>query len=157
MVCACGMVHEIGCMPNGAGRVACPPRATFKTKPALAQEMLTVVVKSQVLRCRWVVADEAFGDNPGFLDGVAGLGLWYVAEVPHHTRVWQRRPATRIPSWRGRGRRPQRERLVTGAPEARTVLGVAAALPAERGHARRSRKAARGLWSRRLPPDGWWP
>jgi SRSO17 transposase len=93
--------------------------------------MLTGVVKSQVLRCRWVVADAAFGDNPGLLDGVAGLGLWYVADVPHHTRGWQERPATRIPSWRGRGRRPQRERLIAGAPEARTVLGVAAALPAE--------------------------
>ena len=78
--------------------------------------MLTGVVKSQVLRCRWVVADAAFGDNPGLLDGVAGLGLWYVADVPHHTRGWQERPATRIPSWRGRGRRPQRERLIAGAP-----------------------------------------
>jgi SRSO17 transposase len=33
--------------------------------------------------------------------------------------------------WRGRGRRPQRERLGAGAPEARTVLEVAAGLPAE--------------------------
>ena len=97
-----------------------PPERTFKTTPELAQEMLTVVVKSQVLRCRWVVADEAFGDHPSFLNGVAGLSLWYVAEVPHHTRVWQERPATRIPSWRGRGRRPPRERLVAGAPEAWT-------------------------------------
>ena len=78
-----------------------------------------------------MVADEAFGGNPGFLDGVAGLGLWYFAEVPHTTRVWEERPATHIPPWRGRGRRPQRERLVEGAPEARTVLEVAAALPAE--------------------------
>jgi SRSO17 transposase len=51
--------------------------------------------------------------------------------VPHHTRVWEERPATRLPSWRGRGRRPQRERLVAGAPEARTVLGIAAVLAAE--------------------------
>jgi SRSO17 transposase len=108
-----------------------PPEITFKTKPELAQEMITAVVKSQALRCRWVVADEAFGNNPGFLDGVAGLGLWYFAEVPHSTRVWEERPATNIPPWRRRGRRPQRERLVVGAPEAQTVLGVAAALPAE--------------------------
>ena len=104
-----------------------PPGITFKTKPELAQEMLTAVVKSQALRCRWVVADEAFGNNPGLLDGGAGLGLWYVAEVPHHTRVWEERPATHPPSWRGRGRRPQRVHLVAGAPEARTVLEVAAA------------------------------
>ena len=93
--------------------------------------MIAAVVKSQALRCRWVVADEAFGGNPGFLDSVTGLGLWYFAEVPHSTRVWDVRPTTHVPPWRGRGRRPQRERLVTGAPEARTVLDVAAALPAE--------------------------
>ena len=108
-----------------------PPDLPFKTKPALAQAMLAAVVKSQALRCRWVVADEAFGDNPGFLDGVAGLGLWYFAEVPHTTRVWEARPATHIPPWRGRGRRPQRERLVAGAPTARTVREVATALPPE--------------------------
>lgn len=116
-----------------ARRTQCgmPPDLTFKTKPELGQEMLAAVVKAQSLRCRWVVADEAFGGNPSFLDGVAGLGLWYFAEVPHTTRVWGERPATHVPSWRGRGRRPQRERLVEGAPEAYPVLEVAAALPAE--------------------------
>src|SRR6266852_7257404 len=108
-----------------------PAETTFKTKPALAQEMIATVVQSQALRCRWVVADEAFGGNPGFLDGVAGRGLWYCAEVPHTTRVWAERPATHIPPRRGRGRRPYRERLVEGAPEARTVVEVAAALPAK--------------------------
>src|SRR5712691_10495114 len=108
-----------------------PPELTFKTKPALAQEMLAAIVKTQSLRCRWVVADEAFGCDTGFLEGVVGLGLWYFAEVPHPTRVWEARPATHVPPWRGRGRRPQRERLVEGAPEARTVLEVAAALPIE--------------------------
>src|SRR5712692_2100055 len=108
-----------------------PSDLTFKTKPTLAQEMLAAVLKSQAVRCRWVVADEAFGGNPGFLDGVAGLGLWYFAEVPHTTRVWEVRPATHIPPRRGRGRRPYRERLVEGAPEARTVVEVAAALPAK--------------------------
>jgi SRSO17 transposase len=93
--------------------------------------MIAVLVQTQSLRCRWVVADEAFGCDPGFLEGVAGLGLWYFAELPHTTRVWQVRPATHIPSWRGRGRRPTRERLVAGASEAQTVLEVATALPAE--------------------------
>jgi len=108
-----------------------PSDLPCKTKPTLAQERLAAVLKSQALRCRWVVADEAFGGHPGFLDGVAGLGLWYFAEVPHTTRVWEARPATHIPPRRGRGRRPYRERLVEGAPEARTVAAVAAALPAK--------------------------
>ena len=108
-----------------------PPDLTCKTKPELAQERLTAVVQSQALRWRWVVADEACGGNPAFLEGVAGLGLWSFAAVPHSTRVWEARPATHVPPWRGRGRRPQRERLVEGAPAARTVLEVAAGLPAE--------------------------
>ncbi len=116
-----------------------PAEITCKTKPELAQAMRAAIVQTQALRCRWVVADEACGGNPGFLDGVAGLGLWYFAEVPHTTRVWDKRPATHVPPWRGRGRRPQRERLVAGAPEARTVLEVATALPAE-GWARQTIK-----------------
>jgi SRSO17 transposase len=108
-----------------------PPGLSFKTKPALAQDMLAAVMKAQTLRCRWVVADEAFGCDTGFLEGVVGLGLWYCAAVSHPTRVWEARPATHVPPWRGRGRRPQRERLVEGAPEARTVREVAASLPLE--------------------------
>jgi SRSO17 transposase len=76
-----------------------PPALPCNTKPALAEEMLTALVKTRSLRCRWVVADEAFGDHPGFLDGVAGLGLWYFAEVSHTTRVWGERPATHVPPW----------------------------------------------------------
>ena len=106
-----------------------PAETTFKTKPELAQEMIATVVQSQALRCRWVVADEACGGHPGCLDGVAGQGRWYFVEVPHSTRVWEARPATHIPPQRGRGRRPPRERLVEGAPKARTVLEVATELP----------------------------
>ena len=108
-----------------------PAEITFKTKPALAQDILAAIVQTQSLRCRWVVAAEAFGGDTGFLDGVAGLGRWYFAEVSHSTRVWEERPSTHVPLWRGRGRRPPRARLVEGAPEARTVLAVATALPAE--------------------------
>ena len=116
-----------------ARRMQCglPPELTFHTKPALAQEMLAAVVQTQALRCRWVVADEAFGGNPDFLDGGARLGLWYFTAVPHTTRVWWERPATHVPPGRGRGCRPQRERLGEGAPAACTVMEVAAALPAE--------------------------
>jgi len=108
-----------------------PPAITFNTKPALAEEMLAAVVKPQSLRCRWVVADEAFGCDTDFLDEVARLGLWYFAEVPHTTRVWDVRPATHIPIWRGRGRQPHRPRLVAGASDARPVLEVATSLPPE--------------------------
>src|SRR6266702_6504868 len=47
-----------------------PAEITCKTKPELAQAMRAAIVQTQALRCRWVVADEACGGNPGFLDGV---------------------------------------------------------------------------------------
>jgi SRSO17 transposase len=107
-----------------------PPALPGQTKPAVAQERRAAVVKRQGLRGRGVGADEAFGGNPGFLAGVAGRGLGYVTEVPHPTRGWEEGPATHIPPRRGRGRRPPRERLVEGAPQARPVLAVAGARPA---------------------------
>ena len=53
-----------------------PPDLPCTTKPALAQERRAAVVQTPRLRGRWVVADEACGDNPSCLEGVAGLGLW---------------------------------------------------------------------------------
>ena len=121
-----------------------PADLPFKTKPELAQEMLAAVVQSHALRCQWVVADEAFGGNPALLDGVAGLGLWYLTEVAHTTRVWAERPALHMPPWRGRGRRPQRARLVEGGPQAQTVLGMASALPAEAWRRRTIKEGSQG-------------
>jgi SRSO17 transposase len=108
-----------------------PPALSCRTKPALAQDRLAAVVQAQPLRCRWVVAAEACGCDTGLLEGGVGLGRWYVAAGPHATRGWEARPATHVPPWRGRGRRPQRARLVEGAPEARTVREGAASLPME--------------------------
>jgi SRSO17 transposase len=121
-----------------------PPARSCSTKPALAQDMLAAVVQAQPLRCRWVVAAEALGGDTGFLAGGVGLGLWYFAAVPHSTRVWEARPATHVPPWRGRGRRPQRERLVEGAPEARPVLAGAAALPLEAWTRQTSKEGRQG-------------
>jgi SRSO17 transposase len=121
-----------------------PAETTCKTKPELAQEMLAAVVQSPALRCRGVVADEAFGGNPGCLEGVAGRGLGYFAEVPPTTRVWEERPAPHVPPWRGRGRRPQRERWVEGAPEARSVLEMAATRPAEAWGRQTSNEGSQG-------------
>lgn len=107
-----------------------PADITFATKPALGWAMIQAVHQAGTLRCRWVTCDEAFGRDTGFLDAVAGSGLWYYAEVPHDTQVWRQRPATAVPAWAGRGRKPTRVRVVDGAPAAQTVQRVAESLPA---------------------------
>jgi SRSO17 transposase len=74
-----------------------PSEVTFTTKPLLGWEMLHAVQQTSLLRCRWVACDEAFGRDPDLLDRIAALGLWYLAEVPHDTRVWPQRPTTGLP------------------------------------------------------------
>jgi SRSO17 transposase len=103
----------------------------FTTKPMLGWAMIQAVMQAGTLRCRWVVCDEAFGRDTTLLDNIASLGLWYFAEVPHDTRVWQVRPGAAVPRWSGRGRKPTRARLVEGNPAPVTVAAVAAAVPAD--------------------------
>jgi SRSO17 transposase len=108
-----------------------PDGTPFKTKPALALEMLEAAVNEGTLAFRWVACDEAYGRDPSFLDGVVGLGLGYFAEVPHSTRVWETRPKTAVPEWIGRGRRPTKERLVAGGPTPKRGDEIAAVVPGE--------------------------
>ena len=117
-------------------RAACgiPSDVTFSTKPVLGWTMIEAVIQDGRLPCRWVTCDEAFGCNTELLDKLASLGMWYFAEVPHDTRVWQTRPATAVPPRSGRGPKPKRERVLPDAPAAEEVQVLAAAVPSEQWH-----------------------
>lgn len=65
-----------------------PEKLVFKTEPELGLEMLTRINERGVVPFAWVNADEHYGMNPDFLDGIDGLGKWYFAEVPVSTMVW---------------------------------------------------------------------
>ena len=108
-----------------------PADILFQTKPTLAAAMVQAVMQTGSLRARWLTCDEGFGQDPAFLDAVAEQGLWYYAEVSHATRVWRHRPATAVPEWSGRGRRPTKEQVLAGEPEPETVEAIAASLPPE--------------------------
>lgn len=97
-------------------RCGIPDETIFQTKPDLAVTMLKTMMAEETLPGRWVAADEGFGRAPAFLDDVAKLGLWYFAEVPLDTRVWQTRPETHVPLWSGKGRPPTQERLAPNQP-----------------------------------------
>jgi SRSO17 transposase len=107
-----------------------PEGICFKTKPALLLEMVKAVAAAGTLPFCWLACDEAFGRDTAFLDQV-GDYLWYLAEVDFDTRVWLERPQTAVPHWSGQGRKPTRQRLVAGAPQAQEVNVVAASLPAD--------------------------
>lgn len=106
-----------------------PEKTTFQTKPELALEMLQTIRDEGALRGQWVTADEAFGRSSAFLDGVAALSLWYVAEVPVDTQVWRERPQTAVPEWSGEGRPPSKERLLPDEPKPQRVDSLTAQIP----------------------------
>lgn len=108
-----------------------PSDVAFRTKNELAWDMLESLARERSVPHRWVACDEAFGRDTVLLDRIAGLGLWYVAEVPKDTRVWLERPATDVPAWSGRGRKPTHPRVLEGQPEAKAVSDLAASCARE--------------------------
>jgi len=93
--------------------VGMPADLTFKTKPELAVDLVSGLVKRKVLKARWVAADALYGDSPAFRDAIAELGLWYFTEIACSTLIWRRRPAVIVPPWSGKGRKPSKQRLKT--------------------------------------------
>jgi SRSO17 transposase len=108
-----------------------PEETTFQTKPELGLEMVQELVAEGHLPAQWVTVDEAFGRSTAFLDGVAQLNLWYLAEVPVDTEVWPQRPQTELPAGSGQGRPPTRVRLKAGEPTPQRVDVLADTIPAD--------------------------
>ena len=118
--------------PAYAGRRArcgVPPDVTFRTHPELAGEMVAGLRARGQLPARWAHCDEGFGRDTALLDRLAAADLWYLAEVPHTTRVWLERPAVSVPAGTGQGRPRTRARVDAAAPAPVEVRALAAALP----------------------------
>ena len=122
-----------------AGRRAAagvPEGVIFRTKPALALEMIADAVAAGV-PFRWAGGDCAYGDNPTFVQGVRALGKWYVLDISSDTQVWTEAPQVTPADQRprpARGRHPTTP-LVVGAR--RRIDDIAVALlrfPKIRGH-----------------------
>ncbi len=111
------------------GECGVPTDLAFRTEPELAWEMIDGLHQPDVLPFRWVTFDEHFGRDPQLLDRVDGSGLLYLAEVPHDTRVWLKRPVTRVPPAKLKGRPPTREQLGEGEPDPMPMDKLAEHLP----------------------------
>lgn len=117
---------------HAAERTRCgvPPLLRFQTEPALGLAMVRGVIARGVLPVRWVLADETYGADPKFLDGVAALDRWYFAEVPVIARVWDGAVAVEPPGQGAMGRPRTRPRTTAGTPKPLEVWHLAATLPA---------------------------
>jgi SRSO17 transposase len=117
-----------------------PKDVRFRTEPQIAVELVRRTQEPGAVHFDWVIADETYGRNGAFLDGLEDLHQQYLIEVPVTTTVWTEDPATQVPPPGGRGRRPRRPTRTA----VRSVQAVAAALPASAWEALHLREGARG-------------
>jgi SRSO17 transposase len=117
-----------------------PEDVTFRTKPRIAAELVRAVAVLGQVELDWVVADEEYGRAGHFLDELELLEQRYVVEVPVTTAVWTADPATCIPAYSGRGRKP----TAPARDAVRTVAALAAELPASAWKALHVRAGAVG-------------
>ena len=104
-----------------------PASVVFRTKPELALEMVQQAVTGGV-PFRWVTGDSVYGDSPTFVQGVRGLGKWYVVDSSADARVWLTEPTVIPAGTKGpRGRATTQPKVAT-KPE--RVDAVVARLPA---------------------------
>ena len=126
--------------PKRRKKVRVPKAIRFRTEPQIAVDLLRRTQAPGVVRFDWVIADETYGRNGEFLDNLEALPQRYLVEVPVTTTVWTEDPATAVPAYRGRGRRPTQPRR----DAVRSVPAVAESLPAEAWHTYQLREGACG-------------
>jgi SRSO17 transposase len=129
--------------PEATGRrdaAHIPEGVACRTKPQLAAELIRGVAVLDQVKLDWVVGDSEYGRAGHLLDELELLGQRYVLEVPASAVFWTADPAGSIPAYSGRGRKPTAPRR----DAARTVVELAAKLPASAWMAIRVREGATG-------------
>jgi SRSO17 transposase len=110
-----------------------PEEIRYQSKAELGLAMLRQARAAGPLHGSWVTGDDAYGMVPTLRDALDAAGWRYVRDVPATTPVFTQVAATAVPPWSGRGRKPTKPRLVSGAPAPQTVQAVAASLPPTAG------------------------
>lgn len=85
---------------------------TFKTKPQLALDLIDRAQANGIKVMAWT-ADELYGHDNAFLDGLDERGEAYVVEIPPHSHAWLKRPKVlkKPPRSRRQGRKKKYPRL----------------------------------------------
>jgi SRSO17 transposase len=129
--------------PARRQKVDVPKEVEFQTKPQIALAQIQQAVKDGVPR-GVVLADEVYGSNREFREGVIDLKLNYSLAVRYTTTVWalERQPLPPKP-WSGKGGRPTRMRRdQTHQPT--TMKQLAQQLPEQAWHEVEWREGSKG-------------
>jgi SRSO17 transposase len=102
-----------------------PEDLTFETKQQIALKLIGAVVSTGLFAAKWIGADAAFGSDIEFLNALPEE-LNYFAAIRSNTQVFTKKPKIGLPTYKGRGRRPTKVRVVPGQPKPRSVSDIAA-------------------------------
>lgn len=109
-----------------------PDDVTFKTKPQIALDLIDRAKSNGIQVMAWT-ADELYGCNGPFLDGLDQRGEAFVVEVPPHARVWLSKPKVlRKPPQNGSNRAKRYPRLRKREQKPREVQDLVKYSPALR-------------------------
>ena len=108
-----------------------PADVIFETKPEQTVQMLRHAWETGV-PMRWVTGDEVYGEASYLRDTVAESGRWYVLAVRANSTVWLQRPEVAVPTWRGIGRKPVKERVVDSEVRPVPIPALVASWPENR-------------------------
>ncbi len=100
-----------------------PEDIQFKTKPQIASELIDKVVKTKLFPAKWVGCDATFGSDWNFLESLP-QELYYFANIRSNAQVFLDKPETGSPSYKGRGRRPRKTKILNGHSQAKTVVEI---------------------------------
>lgn len=129
-----------------ARRQACqlPVDLAFHTEPELGAAMIAELIQRAVVPFRWVTCDARYGEIPTFLDKIAALGKWYLAEVASDTRVWLRTPLVE-PAGRGLLGRPRiHPRVKRTAPQPLAMCDLVNQIPVAHWRLRQVKEGSKG-------------
>jgi len=118
-----------------------PADQTFQTEPELGLDMVQQLIQRAVVPFQWVTCDEKYAEIPAFLDGIAALGKWYLAEVAANTRAWVRTPSLEPPGQGLLGAPRKYPRVRRTAPRPVEMRELVKQIPGEQ-------------WSRRIIKEG---
>ena len=109
-----------------------PRQIQFQTKPQLAAELIRRTTLNGHVQFDWIVADDHYGENGGFLDALESADQRYMVETPVTTTFWTGRS----------GHADSRGMRSSGRPHTQP----------SREHVRSAREIIATL-----PPDAWRP
>jgi hypothetical protein len=85
-----------------------PPSLKFRTKNAIASELINKAADSGLFPAKYVGADSAFGSDGTFLESLPD-GIIYFVDIKSNCMVFTERPEVYVPPYSGKGRKPTRE------------------------------------------------